>query len=262
MGATQAQILQDPATAFNCFHPDDLQALIAVNDAARTTLQPFHWQGRVPRPDGMRWLRMESTPALQANGDVVWSGTQYDITARRQMQDQVRQLAFYDSLTTLANRRLFNDRLAQALLTGKRSGGYCALLFLDLDNFKPLNDAHGHEAGDLLLIEVAQRMKACVREVDTVGRFGGDEFVVLLSELTPDRATSTAEAARVAEKIRSALEQPYRLGLVEHRCSASIGVAIIDASQTTAEQAVHSADKAMYDAKSHGRNQVWLSQAV
>jgi diguanylate cyclase (GGDEF)-like protein len=112
-------------------------------------------------------------------------------------------------------------------------------------------------------------MKACVREVDTVARFGGDEFVVLLSELTPDRATSTTEAAMVAEKIHSALGQPYRLQLTGqgdaaphtaiHHCTASIGVAIIDAGQTTAEEAMRRADKAMFDAKAHGRDQVWFS---
>lgn len=220
---------------------------------------------------GRRWLETHAVP-MQEHGQTVQLAVTRDITMRKEMQDQVHQLAFYDSLTSLANRRLFNDRLAQALLAGRRSGGYCALLFLDLDNFKPLNDAHGHAAGDLLLIEVAERMKACVREVDTVARFGGDEFVVLLSELAPDRATSTAESARVAEKIRSALGQPYRLQLptlgnmpsqtAEHHCTASIGVAVIDAQEATAEDALRRADQAMYDAKAHGRNQVCFSEVV
>lgn len=218
---------------------------------------------------GRRWLETHAVP-MQEQGQTVQLAVTRDITVRKQMQDQVNQLALYDSLTTLANRRLFNDRLAQALLAGKRSGGYCAVLFLDLDNFKPLNDAHGHEAGDLLLVEAAARMKACVREMDTVGRFGGDEFVVLLSELAPDYATSTTEAARVAEKIHSALGQPYRLQLsgqgdaapqtAVHHCSASIGVAIMDAREATAEDALRRADKAMYEAKAHGRDQVWFSE--
>jgi diguanylate cyclase (GGDEF)-like protein/PAS domain S-box-containing protein len=220
---------------------------------------------------GRRWLETHAVP-MQEHGHTVHLAVTRDITVRKQMQDQVRQLAFYDSLTTLANRRLFNDRLDQALLAGKRAGGYCALLFLDLDNFKPLNDTYGHEAGDLLLVEAAARMKACVRAVDTVARFGGDEFVVLLSELAPDRTTSTAEAAMVAEKIHSALGQPYQLRLpghgdaapqtAVHHCTASIGVAIIDAGQVTAEEAMRRADKAMYDAKAHGRDQVWFSETV
>jgi diguanylate cyclase (GGDEF)-like protein/PAS domain S-box-containing protein len=195
-----------------------------------------------------------------------------DITQRKQMEDQVRQLAFYDNLTALANRRLFNDRLNQAILAGKRSGNYCALMFLDLDNFKPLNDLHGHKAGDLLLIEVARRMKACVRETDTIARFGGDEFVVLLVELTGELSTSVNEAARVAEKIRRAIGEVFVLTLAgedhapnlttQHHCTASIGVAMIAASDVTAEDALLWADKAMYEAKEHGRNQVCFSRAA
>jgi diguanylate cyclase (GGDEF)-like protein/PAS domain S-box-containing protein len=193
-----------------------------------------------------------------------------DVTHRKQMEDQVRQLAFHDNLTGLANRRLFDDRLSQAILSGKRSGCYCALMFLDLDNFKPLNDEHGHKAGDLLLIEVAKRMKACVRETDTIARFGGDEFVVLLGDLTGELATSVNEAARVAEKIRSSIGQEFVLTLpseggaapltAEHQCTASIGVAMIAANDVTAEDALRWADKAMYEAKEQGRNQVWFSQ--
>jgi diguanylate cyclase (GGDEF)-like protein len=187
------------------------------------------------------------------------------------MEDQVRQLAFYDNLTGLANRRLFEDRLNQAILSGKRSGYYCALMFLDLDNFKPLNDVHGHKAGDILLIEVAKRMKACVRETDTVARFGGDEFVVLLVDLTGELSTSVNEAARVAEKIRRAIDEAIVLTLAgedhastlttQHHCTASIGVAMIAASDVTAEDALRWADKAMYQAKEHGRNQVCFFQA-
>jgi diguanylate cyclase (GGDEF)-like protein/PAS domain S-box-containing protein len=194
-----------------------------------------------------------------------------DVTQRKQMEDQVRQLAFYDNLTGLANRRLFEDRLNQAILSGKRSGCYCALMFLDLDNFKPLNDVHGHKAGDILLIEVAKRMKACVRETDTVARFGGDEFVVLLVDLTGELSTSVNEAARVAEKIRRAIDEAIVLTLAgedhastlttQHHCTASIGVAMIAASDVTAEDALRWADKAMYEAKEHGRNQVCFFQA-
>jgi len=198
-------------------------------------------------------------------------GSCRDITERKQMEEQVRQLAFYDSLTGLANRRLLNDRLVHAMVESKRTGRHGALMFLDLDNFKPLNDAHGHEAGDLLLIEVAVRLKACVREMDSVARFGGDEFIVLLTQLTPERDASIAEAAVVAEKIRSALARPYVLELssegaspaitAEHHCSASIGVTIFIGQDASAEDVLRWADKAMYEAKAHGRNQVCFSDS-
>jgi diguanylate cyclase (GGDEF)-like protein len=188
-----------------------------------------------------------------------------DIVERKRMEEQVRQLAFYDPLTGLANRRLLNDRLCQTLLTSKRSAFYGALMFLDLDNFKPLNDAHGHSVGDLLLLEVATRIKACVREIDTVARFGGDEFVVLLDELALSHEDSMAQAAVVAEKIRLALAAPYVLGLqrdgadalaVEHRCTASIGVTLFVYGEASQDDILVRADAAMYLAKEQGRNRV------
>ena len=133
-------------------------------------------------------------------------------TESNKVEKEVRKLAFHDSLTSLPNRRLLNDRLTQAMATSKRSGCHGALLFLDLDNFKPLNDKHGHEVGDLLLIEVAHRLKSCVREMDTVARFGGDEFVVILSELDVYKTDSINQARIVAEKmcISDQVDQSFR----------------------------------------------------
>ena len=186
-----------------------------------------------------------------------------DITERKQMEDQVRQLAFYDALTKLPNRRLLNERLSQTMAASKRSGRYGALMFLDLDNFKPLNDTHGHEVGDLLLIEAADRLKSCVREVDTVARFGGDEFVVMISELDVDKSTSTTQAGIIAGKIRAALAKPYELKVqhegkaettVEHHCTASIGVALFVKDETSRDNILKRADMAMYQAKEAGCN--------
>lgn len=188
-----------------------------------------------------------------------------DITARKQAEEEINNMAFYDALTQLPNRRLLIDRLSQCLSANKRKGCYGSVMYLDLDNFKPLNDTHGHVAGDLLLIEVANRLRNCVREMDTVARFGGDEFVLMLSELDTDKAESMAQAGIVAEKIRAALNVPYLLTLkheeesevcIEHRCTASIGVIVFDDGDGCKDKILKLADTAMYQAKEAGRNQI------
>lgn len=193
-----------------------------------------------------------------------------DITERKRLLEQVHQMAFNDVLTGLPNRRLFTDRLRQAMAAGTRSGYFGALMFLDLDNFKPLNDAYGHDVGDLLLIEAADRLKRCVREMDTVARFGGDEFVVMLGQLDVDQAESAAEARIVAEKLRAALTEPYLLTItsavgaettIEHRCPASIGVALFNDHGTRPGAIIKRADSAMYQAKQAGGNQVRFCDA-
>lgn len=202
--------------------------------------------------------------AIRQNGEDIFTAYIRDITERKQMQDQVRELAFYDTLTHLPNRRLVNDRLTQAMASSKRSGHHGALMFLDLDNFKPINDTHGHEFGDLLLIEAAGRLKRCVREIDTVGRFGGDEFVVLI-ELEAGKSESTAQASAIAEKILAALSMAYVLTIehegdaavtVEHHCTASIGVVLFVDHEASASDLLNRADTAMYQAKEAGRNAV------
>ena len=188
-----------------------------------------------------------------------------DLSETKRAQEQVRQLAFYDPLTGLPNRRLLGDRLSQTMAASKRSGIYAALMFLDLDNFKPLNDAHGHGVGDLLLIEVARRLCACVREMDTVARFGGDEFVVMLGELHTGRVESTEQARVVAEKVRASVAAPYLLAVsaaglpgstVEHHCTASIGVVVFTNHENTQAEILQWADAAMYRAKDAGRNTI------
>lgn len=188
--------------------------------------------------------------------------------AQRTLEQQIREMAFHDPLTSLANRRLLVDRLIQCLARNKRRGCHAALMFLDLDNFKTLNDTHGHAAGDSLLLEVAVRLKQSVREVDTVARFGGDEFVVLIVDLDADKSGAMAAATLVAEKIRIKLAEPYRLSIqtdnepnhvVEHRCTASIGVALFGAQEGDPEIILDIADSAMYRAKHAGRNKVFMS---
>ncbi len=188
-----------------------------------------------------------------------------EVTERKKMEEQIRQLAFHDSLTGVPNRRLLLDRLEQAVAASKRKKSYAALVFLDLDNFKPLNDLHGHVVGDLLLMEAATRLQACVRETDTVARFGGDEFVVMLSDLGDDRDTSFAQARTVAEKILAAISGPYRFTLahseetvadIEHNCTASIGVVVFTDHQGSPDDLIKRGDAAMYQAKMAGRNTI------
>ncbi|BBI99317.1 hypothetical protein FGKAn22_10100 [Ferrigenium kumadai] len=178
------------------------------------------------------------------------------IEARDHAEAQVHQLAFYDPLTGLSNRRLLMDRLKQAFASSARSARHGALLFLDLDNFKTLNDTKGHDIGDLLLIEVAERLKSCVREGYTVARLGGDEFVVVLESLSALAAEAAAQAELVAEKVRDKLNEPYMLKEHIHYTSPSIGIVMFRGHQDSLDNLLKYADSAMYQAKTEGRNAI------
>lgn len=227
------------------------------------------WHGEIVnrRKDGSIYHEEMTVTPVRIDSDEIthFIAVKQDISERKRVEAQIHDLAFYDALTRLPNRRLLNDRLEQAMTASKRSGRYGALMFLDLDNFKPLNDEYGHDVGDLLLIEVARRISRCVRGVDTVARFGGDEFVVMLSELDADKAESTAQAGIVAEKIRVTLAESYSLSaqsylpkdaktIVEHHCTSSIGVVLFINHEAPPGDIVKWADLAMYQAKAAGRN--------
>ena len=176
---------------------------------------------------------------------------------------QLRELAFYDPLTKLPNRRLLYEHLGHAMAASRRSGRHCALMFIDLDNFKPLNDLHGHDVGDMLLVQAANDLKSCLRGVDTAARLGGDEFVVLLCDLSQQLADATEQALQVAEKIRSVLSEPCCLlirqesdepATIEHQCTASIGIALFVDGDASPDEVLQWADSAMYRAKASGRN--------
>ncbi len=211
-----------------------------------------------------------SQPIIR-DGEVVGAiATFLDISERKKNEEIIHNLAFYDTLTQLPNRRLLYERLGQSLAISKRNGRYGAVMFIDLDNFKPLNDTHGHAMGDLLLIEVARRITECLREVDTVARLGGDEFVVILSELSENKTESEKQASVVAEKIRITLAKPYVLALhpdgyaettVEHHCTSSIGLVLFFNHEASPEDLLKWADMAMYQAKDDGRDLVRFYRA-
>ncbi len=262
--ADAASLLRKPTAEL--IHPDDLQT-------QTERMKSIYDHAAIAPMVAARFLRLDgSVVDVEVQGTaIVYDGGPAihvcirDISARKQLEDQIRQLAFYDNLTQLPNRRLLTDRLSQAMTIGKRSNCYAALLFLDLDNFKPLNDQYGHAAGDLLLADAAMRLLNCVRQVDTVARFGGDEFVVLLTELDQGQAQSGAQAGIVAEKIRASLSSPYRLAVktdeqavqqIEHHCTVSMGVVLFKGHESHPDDVLKWADSAMYQAKQAGRNSV------
>lgn len=266
------KLFGDPAAlrhsdSFADIHPDDRERIKELFNETIATGIGKQAEFRFVVPDGGIHT-MESRGGLirdEQGKPLLVLVVSHDITERKLAEEEMRSLAFYDSLTLLPNRRLLNDRLTQAMAACKRGGYYGALIYLDLDNFKPLNDLHGHAMGDALLIEVAQRISGCVREVDTVARFGGDEFVAILSKLDVDREKSAAEARRIAEKIGAALAEIYVLksnnghvnaAAVEHQCTSSLGVMLFAGSESSQVDLIRSADMAMYQAKRSGRNQV------
>jgi diguanylate cyclase (GGDEF)-like protein len=198
-----------------------------------------------------RWLRIGQRKTSE--GGLV--GVYTDITTAKAASDKINNLAFYDHLTKLPNRRLLLDRLNQALATSARNGQYGALLFFDLDHFKTINDTLGHETGDLLLQHIATRLTGGVRESDTVSRFGGDEFVVLLGDLSPQAFEAAAQTQHIAEKILLSLNQPYQLNTHTYRSTTSIGATVFSGhKEKTAEELLSQADTAMYQSKVTGRN--------
>ncbi len=216
------------------------------------------WQGEVwnRRKDGAvypAWITI--TAVRSAQGAIThYVGTQTDISSSKAAEDEIRLLAFYDPLTGLPNRRLMSDRLQHSLAASARSGAGGALLFVDMDNFKDLNDTQGHEVGDQLLLQVAARLGGCVRNGDTVARLGGDEFVLLLEGLSAQPHEAASQAEIVGSKVLQALGQSYQLDGHTHHSSCSIGVTLYADPHTTVDELLKRGDMAMYQAKGAGRN--------
>jgi diguanylate cyclase (GGDEF)-like protein/PAS domain S-box-containing protein len=195
------------------------------------------------------------TAVIVADGIVTnYVATLTDITLSKASVDEIERLAFYDPLTGLPNRRLLWDRLESALASSHRNGRKGALLFIDMDNFKMLNDTLGHDMGDLLLQQVAQRLVPCVREGDTVARMGGDEFVVMLEDLSKQALEAATQTEMIGDKILAALNQPYQLAIHDYYSTASIGANLFNGHEQSIDELLKQADIAMYQAKSSGRN--------
>ncbi len=198
------------------------------------------------------WVEASGTRLNQVTGECLWMFI--DISDRKQAEEKLENLEFYDPLTALPNRRLLMDRLRHAVASSSRSKRLGALLFIDLDNFKVINDRLGHDIGDQLLKQVSERLISSVREGDTVARLGGDEFVVLLEDLKTPHHEAASQTEVIGEKIMSMLNQPYQLASTEYRNTSSIGVTIFDDHTQPVEELLKQADIAMYEAKKAGRN--------
>ena len=216
------------------------------------------WQGEIwdRRKDGEIYPKWLTISAVKGDNGLVthYVGSHIDITARKVAEEKIQHLAFYDHLTDLPNRLLLMDRLKQAVVSNARSGRLGALLFIDLDNFKSLNDTLGHYMGDLLLQQVTKRLESSVREGDTVARLGGDEFVVMLLGLTENPFDAAAQTESVGEKILLSLSQPYQLEKHAFHCTASIGIALFKDTEQSNDELMKQADIALYQAKKAGRN--------
>ena len=220
--------------------------------------QDGHWKGEIwnKRKNGEIYPENICVTAVKDDdGNVTnYVATFMDITINKAIADEIKHLAFYDPLTNLPNRRLLFDRLKIAFASNKRNGKKGAVLFIDMDNFKTLNDTLGHDMGDLLLKEVAERLHHCVRDCDTVARFGGDEFVIMLTNLNEDEDMAINQAEIIGQKILVTLNKSYQLRTQDYSSTPSIGVAIFTGHESSIHEPVKQADTAMYQAKKAGRN--------
>jgi len=259
-GYTRAEWQADPGLFAKIIHEDDRRRVLDGFEAARVDGVPFVSEYRIVRPDGsMVWVHDECVIVRDPAGEPLYrQGYLLDITQRKQAEERLGHLAYHDSLTGLPNRDLFSEHLEVALARVAPTGQGVAVLYVDLDDFKLVNDSLGHGAGDELLIEVARRLRGAVRSGDIVARQSGDEFLVLVADLDVAAGAPGAEIADVArgvaENLREALSAPFDLGGTEVYCSGSVGISLYPVDAVDAESLLKHADAAMYRAKESGRD--------
>jgi diguanylate cyclase (GGDEF)-like protein/PAS domain S-box-containing protein len=263
-GYTHEQWVADPDLFAKAVHPEDRDRVMAALGAAHDSNSDFCCEYRIVRPDGSeRWVRDESVVVPSPEGAPLYrQGYLLDITPRKQAEDRLAHLAYHDPLTGLPNRAMFREHLEKAVARAERSGRGVAVLFLDLDDFKLVNDGFGHGAGDDLLRAVALRLSGAVRPSDVVARQGGDEFLILLSDLDPGdgSAGATTTTGRVASKLVDSLQAPFAIANTNVYVTPSIGASLFPADGDSAETLLKHADIAMYTAKDGGRDGYRLYQ--
>ncbi len=262
-GATPDEFMSGRVTFGDFILQEDVPAIVAAIENACACHANYEVEYRMRGRDGrIRWVSERGRVAVDVDDKPLrLDGVIIDVTERKTAEEAIRNLAFVDTLTQLPNRRFLLDRLRQGLANARRHGRHGALLFIDIDHFKRVNDTYGHEAGDQLLCEIAARLRKAVREGDTVARLGGDEFVVMLEDLGEAAPEAAHKATLIADKILTDLNAPYDLGTVRHRSTPSIGIACFDGGEERAEDLLRRADEAMYRAKAGGRNRLETQQA-
>ncbi|MBD0415764.1 putative bifunctional diguanylate cyclase/phosphodiesterase [Oryzicola mucosus] len=254
----------DPDMALTQVVEEDREGYVMSLKESGLRLVPWDHEFRF-RPGGgdmENWFHVIAMPDKAADGTITWHGYVSDISVRKRHEMEIEKLAYFDTLTLLPNRRQFLDRMSHAVAACAKAGQFGALLYIDLDNFKVLNDTQGHHVGDAFLVHVSARLRICIRPEDVVARIGGDEFVVILEPTGRDSANIVHRATKVANRILEALREGFDLAGTRHVSTASIGVAIFDGTDVSVDDILKRADLAMYQAKTLGRNKLALFDPV
>jgi diguanylate cyclase (GGDEF)-like protein/PAS domain S-box-containing protein len=261
-GIPIAEMMENPGIFIGGVPEEDRMLYAHAVGAPDRLHEPYDIEHRFICRDGSeKWLRVSATPEVK-DGWVTWHGYMSDVTVRKTNEIAVERLAYFDTLTGLPNRRAFLDRMACTVERCHERGDRGALLFIDLDNFKSLNDTQGHDIGDQYLVQVAKRLRAAVGENDLVARIGGDEFVVVLEAIGDSDAAAAMQAIKTGNRVVGAMRASFMLGEVSHRASASIGVVVFDGESAAPDEILKRADIAMYEAKSAGRDSLALYDPV
>ncbi len=255
LGYSPSDFLSEAELWQKQIHDEDRERVLTEFKHSYRVGKPFHSEYRITRHDGVDVWFKDAADVVRDNDQALYlQGVMYDITERKQFEEKLVQMAHFDPLTGLANRSLFDDRLSQAIVQAKRHKQRFAVLYLDLDGFKAVNDSMGHKIGDEVLAETATRLQQSVREMDTVARMGGDEFTIILNDIN-----TNDDISKVADKLLSVICAPYAKAGEQNEISISIGIAIYPDHSSNKDALITAADNAMYEAKNSGKNRYCFS---